>query len=686
VSDTPHAHILFCAFAEVPGTSAAGTRMAQWLRTFGGKEVDALSIKGTSAAHIQRLGGARMMRVPNTTGKPFLERLSTYQRALQRQLAGDSYDLVWAADVFSAGIVAPLLKGQAPLIVEVDSIPSSRVKSYLGDEPVDVQKKWREQERAALRAASRVILPSRHAAKLLTERVDPRVLLVVPRCVDRTTFTPPSVEISLDEQLVLIFGGREGGGKLRPVVNLAHALAQKVAPTVRIGILGMPNPVDADLRAALAKKGVADRVELVDADNPLALTGALSQADVVVVPSSAEEDLEPFAVPHRALEAMACARAVVLTGNDASFRDAVTPSEHLLVVPPRDPARAVEAVTALLADTARRDTLRRAGLRHVERTADLAARSAELADAIYDATKVRPRLHEPRDSDPDTSSVMIPEPPKMKPAVPLETESGPFASARAAPLAVPSSSPPVTPAASMPAPMATVKMDIQNLGLEVGAVEAHGLWEGDTFLDGGPAPAIETNPDAARVRAAMLLSSDAQSKAERSFERSAERSVDRSVEAAAETLESSGLSVEAIEEAERKLDAQRSVEEPRVDDASIPTAPPVQSQPPSVPTSVLVQAALEEIRSPNDPWAPDTIADGSPIVEPHRPDGTSAPPRTGTSKKSLLVDASRLLDDAPEIDPDLVVELPPAATVAVRKPQIDLTTEDAGHSLSSDEG
>src|SRR5688572_27895133 len=117
MSDGPHA--LFCAFAEVPGPSAAGVRTQQWLSVFGSKEVDALSLKGTKDAHIQRLGGARMMRVPNTLGRPFLERLSTYQRALQRQIAGEQYELIWCADLFSASIAAQHVARGVPLVVEI---------------------------------------------------------------------------------------------------------------------------------------------------------------------------------------------------------------------------------------------------------------------------------------------------------------------------------------------------------------------------------------------------------------------------------------------------------------------------------------------------------------------------------------------------------------------------------------
>ena len=168
----------------MPGASAAGTRTAQWLSVFGNKEVDALTLKGREAAHIQRLGGARMMRVPNTAGKPFLERLSTYQRALQRQLAGDQYDLVWCADLFSASVVATSVKEKIPIVVEIAEVPSQSLagRTLVGEDTAAVQKRWREQERAAIRAATKVLLPSRHVAKLLAERIDARILQVVPRC------------------------------------------------------------------------------------------------------------------------------------------------------------------------------------------------------------------------------------------------------------------------------------------------------------------------------------------------------------------------------------------------------------------------------------------------------------------------------------------------------------------------
>ena len=608
--------MLFCAFTEVPGASASGARMAQWLSVFGGKEVDALTLKGREAAHIQRLGGARMMRVPNTSGKPFLERLSTFQRALGRQLAGDNYELVWCADLYSACVLAPALDG-TPMIVEIAEVPSQTIggRQLVGEDAAAVQKRWRDQERVAIRAATKVVLPSRHAAKLLSERVDPRMLAVVPRAVDRAVFVPPSVEVALDdERLVLLFGGREGGGTLRAVVAMAHAIAPRVPANVRIGILGQPSLSDAEVKTALAKKGLGDRVELLDADSPVAVAAALAQAHVVVVPSCAEEELEPFAMPHRALEAMSCGRAVVVTGHEAAFKDAATPGEHFIAVPPRDPPRVADAVVALLEQPERRNSLARAAARHVERTSDLVTRAAEVAAMVAEGTRVTLRLHAPRGDDPDTSSKSTPDSPsklesdlKRKIADGLESgsDSGPSAVLRAD---GPSATVPAVGASgSGPKALPTMRMSMPNFG----SLEAApgGMWEGDTYLDGALPQALETTADASQVRAAMLVSSDAQSKAE----------------------------------------------------SSAPNA--VVS---SVPTSLIVQAALEESKPPSsserDPWAPDTIADGTP-VEPGRAD-PSAVQRVG-SKKSLLVDASRLVDS----DRD--------------DPTVDLTAEDSA--LSSDD-
>ena len=99
------------------------------------------------------------------------------------------------------------------------------------------------------------------------------------------------------------------------------------------------------------------------------------------------------------------------------------------------------------------------------------------------------------------------------------------------------------------------------------------------------------------------------------------------------------------------------------------------SGPAQVPTSLIVQAALDSKppSSPSDPWAPDTIADGTPI-ETHRGADPSVLQRASTGKKSFLVDRA-----APLSDPD------PTADMTAEDGAISSGASSSASSSSSDE-
>jgi glycosyltransferase involved in cell wall biosynthesis len=412
--------ILFCAFAEVPGPTSAGTRMHQLLSAFSDDfAVDGMTLKGPDLAHIQRLGAARLMRVP-IEGKPFLERLASYRRALQRQLSGDEYDLVYCADLFSAAVASAFRESQGfALVVEVTDFPS---ESFHLRWPVDPDNKrlraeWREAERHALRHASHVIATSRHAARMLSERVDARRVHLIRRAVDRSVFAPPSMEVKLDpRRTVLVVGGREGGPRLAPLIPLLEALATTVANDgVRIVLAGPP-PVDGDpVAGALAAMGIADSVELVDVDSTIRLATVLSDADVVVVPTIAEAELAPMSVPHRALEAMACRRPVVLTGPTEAFSDSLVAEDEAIVVPARSGDALAAAVQRLLDSPALREAISAAGERRIDKEFDLSLRVKELATFITDTVGVvmTPRAPESTSpyEEPSQTGARMPGPP-----------------------------------------------------------------------------------------------------------------------------------------------------------------------------------------------------------------------------------------------------------------------------------
>lgn len=379
--------VLVCAFADVPGPSAVGVRAEQMLLAYSsGFEVDALSLKGPNLTHIQRVGAARMMRVPVPVAADphtaFRERLGAFRRALLRQLDNEPYDIVLCLDLFSAAAAVPSL-GPAQLVVEVADVPSqSFARRYpVAADDLDTKKEWELGERAAFRAATAILTPSRSAARTLAASVDPRRVRVAPRMVDTRIFTPPTVELALDDARSVVFlGGREGGGASALVLSVLQQLARRV-PGARPTWVGAPQR-DAGAAALLSQRGV-DGVALVDVENQRELQAVLAAADIVVVAADAND----WGVPHRALEAMACGRAVIVAGNEAAYREHITADQHAVVVVADHVDGVLDAIGTLVEDDTLRARLASAGQRQAMRF-DLVVRADELADVLHEVTGV----------------------------------------------------------------------------------------------------------------------------------------------------------------------------------------------------------------------------------------------------------------------------------------------------------
>jgi glycosyltransferase involved in cell wall biosynthesis len=182
---------------------------------------------------------------------------------------------------------------------------------------------------------------------------------IVPCGVDTAVFTPRGqVAPRTDRKRLLVVG--------RIVERKGHAdavRALRAVPDAELVVVGGPPAADLDvdpevrrLRALAVRAGVADRV---------VFTGSVSRADVPAWVRSADVVLavpwyEPFGITP--LEAMACGRPVVATavgGLVDTVADGVTGD----LVPPRDPERLAQALTALLADDGRRAAYGAAGVR-----------------------------------------------------------------------------------------------------------------------------------------------------------------------------------------------------------------------------------------------------------------------------------------------------------------------------------
>ena len=532
-TDSTEKHrVLLCAFAQVPGSSSLGVRGEQLLLGFSsGLDIDALTIKSENLNHIERVSEARMLRVPIADeGSPgpthasaaFKERLRVFSRALARQLDTQSYDVVICLDLFSAGAAAPLL-GRGKLVIEVVDVPSLSFDKRWPVLPDDdeTKKQWEAKERAAWRAAKLVLIASRHAARMLSSRCDPLTLRVAPRLVDTHRFKPPSMALDLDDAKTVAFlGGREGkAGSAVVVATAIQSLLAKV-PAARVLVVGAPVGQDARLIYELSQRGVRERVVMVDVNSAVDLTQTLCIADVVVVVAGA--DGEPYALPHRALETMACGRPLVVTGTDAAYKDVITPSKHARVVAADGDDVAV-AVATLLADDHTREVLARNGLKQAQ-AYDLRDNLGALGRILTDATGL-PFIakFDPRPKDTLAPATLAPEvrASKRSPGMlagasqaqaPLKEEAQLLKTApRAAPVALVSSAP-ATPErappprgySGAPVPPGTRDRTTRTI-LRDDKTAAGDVWAGDTRLDPLALPGLPSEPAPELVRGAMLI-------------------------------------------------------------------------------------------------------------------------------------------------------------------------------------
>ncbi|MGN6610012.1 MAG: glycosyltransferase [Jatrophihabitans sp.] len=215
---------------------------------------------------------------------------------------------------------------------------------------------------------------ARHATRVLASCTDERAEVmrlgarparidVVPSGVDLDLFTPDGDVAPRGGRHRLLCVGRLVP---RKGVDDAIRLVAKL-PQAELVIAGGPSAdrLDADeevrrLRVLADQVGAGDRVQLVGSVGRDRLPALIRSADAVLCLPW----YEPFGIVP--LEAMACGVPVVASAV-GGLLDTVVHGVTGVHVRPRDPAAAVNAVRALLADSAMRDRLGRAGRERARR-------------------------------------------------------------------------------------------------------------------------------------------------------------------------------------------------------------------------------------------------------------------------------------------------------------------------------
>ncbi len=254
--------VLFCCFDVIPGPHARSRRLNEYLKAVGSRfQVVVLSNKTADLSHIEKLHGARHMRVPVGTGD-VASQAKTFERAVRRQLESEEYDIVHFFDPFS-GAIAAELKSDAGYTLIYDAC------AFYSDElPVDHQQvdrlvaRARRLELLCLMSADAVIVASReardraHALGVALERV-----LVLRAPVDRAAY-PDQPPPTTGSPLQLLHLGDSAAWQEVDVLLEALSLVPRAHQIRLTVVIDKSGPQARSLLEHAQRLQVADRVEL----------------------------------------------------------------------------------------------------------------------------------------------------------------------------------------------------------------------------------------------------------------------------------------------------------------------------------------------------------------------------------------------------------------------------------------
>jgi glycosyltransferase involved in cell wall biosynthesis len=179
-------------------------------------------------------------------------------------------------------------------------------------------------------------------------------------------------------------------GRLDPIKGfdvLVDALGElrRRGRRVRCRIIG-EGPLEADLRAAIARHGIGDTVELVGAQPQAAVREALRSATVFALPCVVATTGNRDGIPVALMEAMACGAPVVST-RVSGIPELVEDGLEGLLVPVRSPSSLADALARLLDDPALAAGLASAARAKVERDFDAAREARKLMEHFVNVRK-----------------------------------------------------------------------------------------------------------------------------------------------------------------------------------------------------------------------------------------------------------------------------------------------------------
>jgi glycosyltransferase involved in cell wall biosynthesis len=377
--------ILLTGFFGIPAPNRAGVQMRHVVRALASHhEVDVLVVREPEQAHVERLGTARLLRVP-VVEEGLHERVASFRRALRRQVDGADYDVVHFRDGWSGSLVLELREQQGYQTV-YDATRAPLAEPPLMDLALSAE--LMRSEEACLTQADHVLVPT-ELAQAHVLRLRAKGVYVVPPGVDVDLFDwaepPPG------PPTVLYAGAVEAGRGLRVLLRAMAAVAER--SDARLVIAGRITSATAtSLASFMADLGLQDRVELRGEVAHEAMPELIAEATVCIAPSAVEVSAQPMALfPTKILEFMACRRAVIAPRRGSAGM-LIEHGVSGLLFQPGDVADLAHKILSLLHDAGTRRRLAEVGYQLVRErhTASAVRRSLRQAYADMQIRDTRP--------------------------------------------------------------------------------------------------------------------------------------------------------------------------------------------------------------------------------------------------------------------------------------------------------
>jgi glycosyltransferase involved in cell wall biosynthesis len=407
IVDATRIRVLVTAFANVPGSSPHSAALMAMIASVRA-DIDMVTVKTETSSHVERIGDARMFRVPVGDQGP-LEQRVVFDRAVGRQLEAETYDVVHVRGPFEGSLAADRKSTYGfQLVYEMGTFPDEALGA-------EVEKRWAEAHDRCLEAADLVLVPTEAARRGVSERV----------AADRVLVLPPGVDVGAYDWRP------RAQAKVPRLLYLGTFTADRDVATV----LGAVKRISStrQVRALIAgetNRGRRERVrQMVDAfglrevvdvrGEPAAIASVIAGADVCIAPASEAPRFQVLGdLPQPLLEYLACHRPVVAAGVPG-VAEVLRDEQEGLLYPPGDEAALAEAVLEMLRDATLAERLTEQGYRRVRELFSSGARRRRIGE-VYERLMPGSQATDPWEDgfgEDETGEIQVIEPASSAPEI-----------------------------------------------------------------------------------------------------------------------------------------------------------------------------------------------------------------------------------------------------------------------------